>query len=283
MRRSLANLAVKGWQYDKCGLPGKVLKAAQWAERAPAEGEVVVKMSAAPILAQDVRLVMGVLGGLQAESFPATAGSTGAGEVASVGAGVVGLKKGSKVLLSRPTAGSWATEVTTDFSNVEDVSDLKLSAAQLSLLPIYTSAEVMATAYGDVAKKTVLVLGADLPQGAALVGALEAKGAKVLKAPAAKQPAQYVCFDLSAHTFPLVCTTKTRVLFWTLMCVTDESQSTTQQEITSKFQRDIFRVELIFAPPPPPLPSHSFIFNGVGGAQLAEAISSAAEGYVHAR
>eukprot|EP01061_Rhynchopus_euleeides_P015052 TRINITY_DN25857_c0_g1_i1.p1 TRINITY_DN25857_c0_g1~~TRINITY_DN25857_c0_g1_i1.p1 ORF type:complete len:255 (+),score=74.67 TRINITY_DN25857_c0_g1_i1:175-939(+) len=211
MRRSLANLAVKGWQYDKCGLPGKVLKAAQWAERAPAEGEVVVKMSAAPILAQDVRLVMGVLGGLQAESFPATAGSTGAGEVASVGAGVVGLKKGSKVLLSRPTAGSWATEVTTDFSNVEDVSDLKLSAAQLSLLPIYTSAEVMATTYGDVAKKTVLVLGADLPQGAALVGALEAKGAKVLKAPAAKQPAH-------------------------------------------------------------------FIFNGVGGAQLAEAISSAAEG-----
>ena len=182
MRRTVVSLAgaVKGWRYEKCGLPANVLRAAQWNSRAPGEGEVVVRMTAAPVLSDDVKMVMGVLGGQQAEAYPATGGTSGVGEVERVGPGVVGIAKGAKVLLSSNTVGSWATEVTTDSANLHNVSSVSLPAHHLALLPLYAGAEVMATAHGNVANKTVWVLGADLPQGAALAESLTTKGASVV-------------------------------------------------------------------------------------------------------
>ena len=182
MRRTVANMvAAKGWRYAKCGMPAAVLQEQQWDAPKAGEGEVVVKMLAAPILGEDLQMVMGTLGGLQAEAYPAVAGTQGVGEVVEVGKGAL-TAKGSRVLLSNYAVGSWATKVTTDAVNVQAL-DAKAAAAlepgQLALLPVYCSAVAMAKEYGDVKGKTAVVLGSDLPVGAALAAVLASHGASV--------------------------------------------------------------------------------------------------------
>eukprot|EP01063_Lacrimia_lanifica_P022651 TRINITY_DN30188_c0_g1_i1.p1 TRINITY_DN30188_c0_g1~~TRINITY_DN30188_c0_g1_i1.p1 ORF type:complete len:296 (+),score=124.29 TRINITY_DN30188_c0_g1_i1:62-949(+) len=178
MRRSLPSLAaVRGWRYERCGLPGKVLQQGEWAAPTLGEHDVRVKMQAVPVLAQDVQMVLGMYGGYKAEAYPAVAGTEGVGEVVEAGASSC-VAKGTKVALAKQNVGSFATEVTTSHEHVI-VLPKGLDAATQAVLPLYAAAVRMATDFGDVAGKNCVVLGADSPMGSALAAVLKSKGAKV--------------------------------------------------------------------------------------------------------
>jgi trans-2-enoyl-CoA reductase len=74
---------------------------------APAPGEVVVRMLAAPINPADLNVIEGTYGELP--PLPATIGNEGCGEILAVGPGVENLRIGQKVL---PLAfGTWSNEL----------------------------------------------------------------------------------------------------------------------------------------------------------------------------
>ncbi|KAJ9468404.1 putative trans-2-enoyl-CoA reductase [Diplonema papillatum] len=180
MRRTAATqAAAKGWAYARCGLPGKVLKAADWPAAPVAGDDVRVRLLCAPILAHDVQMIMGTYGGYKAEKYPAVAGTEGVGEVVEAGP-ASSVKKGAKVAFLKQNTGTWATEAVVQSGHVFDVSGLGIADDELALLSVYAAAVVMAAEYGDVKGQTCWVLGSDLALGAALTSALKAKKAKVV-------------------------------------------------------------------------------------------------------
>jgi len=86
---------------------------------APAPGEVVVRMLAAPINPADLNVIEGTYGELP--PLPATIGNEGCGEILALGAGVEDLRVGQKVL---PLAfGTWARELILPAKNAIPLPD----------------------------------------------------------------------------------------------------------------------------------------------------------------
>ena len=86
---------------------------------APAPGEVVVRMLAAPINPADLNVIEGTYGELPA--LPATIGNEGAGEILALGPGVENLRIGQKVL---PLAfGTWSNELILPAKNAIPLPD----------------------------------------------------------------------------------------------------------------------------------------------------------------
>lgn len=100
---------------------------------APAPGEVVVRMLAAPINPADLNVIEGTYGDLP--ELPATIGNEGCGEILALGAGVEDLRVGQKVL---PLAfGTWARELVLPAKNAIPLpSDIDIhQAAMLAVNP----------------------------------------------------------------------------------------------------------------------------------------------------
>ena len=86
---------------------------------APAPGEVVVRMLAAPINPADLNVIEGTYGELP--PLPATIGNEGAGEILALGPGVENLRIGQKVL---PLAfGTWSNELILPAKNAIPLPD----------------------------------------------------------------------------------------------------------------------------------------------------------------
>jgi len=86
---------------------------------APAPGEVVVRMLAAPINPADLNVIEGTYGELP--RLPATIGNEGVGEILAVGSGVQTLRVGQKVL---PLAfGTWTQELILPANNAIPLPD----------------------------------------------------------------------------------------------------------------------------------------------------------------
>ena len=86
---------------------------------APAPGEVVVRMLAAPINPADLNVIEGTYGKLP--PLPATIGNEGCGEILALGAGVHNLRIGQKVL---PLAfGTWTRELVLQAINAIPLPD----------------------------------------------------------------------------------------------------------------------------------------------------------------
>lgn len=86
---------------------------------APAPGEVLVRMLAAPINPADLNVIEGTYGELP--PLPATIGNEGAGEILAVGPGVENLRIGQKVL---PLAfGTWTSELVLPAKNAIPLPD----------------------------------------------------------------------------------------------------------------------------------------------------------------
>ena len=86
---------------------------------APAPGEVVVRMLAAPINPADLNVIEGTYGELP--PLPATIGNEGAGEILALGPGVENLRIGQKVL---PLAfGTWSSELILPAKNAIPLPD----------------------------------------------------------------------------------------------------------------------------------------------------------------
>ena len=86
---------------------------------APALGEVLVRMLAAPINPADLNVIDGTYGGLP--PLPATIGNEGAGEILAVGPGVENLRIGQKAL---PLAfGTWTSELVLPAKNAIPLPD----------------------------------------------------------------------------------------------------------------------------------------------------------------
>eukprot|EP01060_Flectonema_neradi_P034876 TRINITY_DN6255_c1_g1_i1.p1 TRINITY_DN6255_c1_g1~~TRINITY_DN6255_c1_g1_i1.p1 ORF type:complete len:250 (+),score=18.94 TRINITY_DN6255_c1_g1_i1:42-752(+) len=167
--------SVDFWGYKKCGLPAAVLTKGT---KSLVEGTRTVrgKMVRAPILDQDTLMIMGKMGGYQAEcpnSDALTAGTEGVAELTTK----------EKVVITRQNLGTWSTQVVLQPGDYDDVTSLGLTDDQLSCLSIYASAIILSTEYGNVSGKTCLVLGSNTPVGAVLSNVLTSAGAKVTAVP----------------------------------------------------------------------------------------------------
>ncbi len=98
---------------------------------APALGEVLVRMLAAPINPADLNVIEGTYGELP--PLPATIGNEGAGEVLALGPGVENLRIGQKVL---PLAfGTWTSELILPAKNAIPLPD-DIDIHQASMLTV---------------------------------------------------------------------------------------------------------------------------------------------------
>ena len=90
--------------YESHGLPSEVLRLATRQRENPRQGEVALKLLAAPINPSDLGQILGKYGKLP--PLPAVAGREGVGEVMAVGPGVEGFAIGSRVRFPE-MAGTW--------------------------------------------------------------------------------------------------------------------------------------------------------------------------------
>ncbi len=98
---------------------------------APAPGEVLIRMLAAPINPADLNVIEGTYGELP--PLPATIGNEGCGEILALGAGVENLRVGQKVL---PFAfGTWARELVLPAENMLPLPD-GIDSIQASMLAV---------------------------------------------------------------------------------------------------------------------------------------------------
>jgi trans-2-enoyl-CoA reductase len=95
--------------FKQFGKPLDVLELEERPVPEPAQGEVRLKVLAAPIHPSDFGIILGKYGKLP--ELPAVAGREGVGEVVSVGAGVEDFKVGDRVTIPSGS-GSWQTALT---------------------------------------------------------------------------------------------------------------------------------------------------------------------------
>src|SRR5678809_732931 len=103
------NKTINAAVYETHGNPRDVLHVESRASPAPAAGEAVVQMRAAPINPADLNQIEGKYP--VRPELPATPGFEGAGVVVDLGAGVKGLTRGVLVILPH-NIGTWRETVT---------------------------------------------------------------------------------------------------------------------------------------------------------------------------
>lgn len=99
-------LTSKALVYEDFGLPGKVIQLRDQAVEAPAAGEVLLRVLAAPVHPSDFGMVLGKYG--QLKELPAIGGREGVAEVLEAGEGVTELVPGERVVVPKEL-GSWQT------------------------------------------------------------------------------------------------------------------------------------------------------------------------------
>jgi len=99
------------------------------------QGQVLLKMLAAPINPADINMIQGVYG--KVASLPAVGGNEGTGEVLEVGSGVQGLNVGDRVITMKPGLGTWRTHGVFNAADLQSVpKDIKKEyAATVSVNP----------------------------------------------------------------------------------------------------------------------------------------------------
>lgn len=112
-------------------VPQDVIEAVECQLPAPAAGEVLLKVLAAPINPSDVLTLTGEYGMLP--PLPATGGSEGVGRVEELGEGVSNLKAGQTVLLP-PGNGTWVSHMLAKASKLVALPDA--DPQQLSMLTV---------------------------------------------------------------------------------------------------------------------------------------------------
>jgi trans-2-enoyl-CoA reductase len=97
-------LKSKALVYEKFGLPGEVIEVREHPVAGPSEGEVLLRVLAAPVHPSDFGMVLGKYG--QLKELPAIGGREGVAEVVQVGEGVTELAPGQRVVVPKEM-GSW--------------------------------------------------------------------------------------------------------------------------------------------------------------------------------
>ena len=119
-------------EYQQRGpVPQDVIEAVEFQLPAPAAGEALLKVLAAPINPSDVLTLTGEYGMLP--PLPAIGGNEGVGRVEQLGEGVSNLKIGQTVLLP-PGSGTWASHILTSASKLIALPDA--DPQQLSMLTV---------------------------------------------------------------------------------------------------------------------------------------------------
>jgi trans-2-enoyl-CoA reductase len=116
--------------FKSFGKPLEVLELEQRPVREPEEGEVLLKVLAAPIHPSDFGIILGKYGKLP--ELPAVAGREGVAEVVRIGAGVTDFQEGDRV--SVPSGGgSWQTFLTVPADGLFSIpSDIPVEIAAMA-------------------------------------------------------------------------------------------------------------------------------------------------------
>lgn len=101
--------AAKAIMYSEYGKPAEVLRLEEREVAEPGEGEVTLRILAAPIHPSDMGMILGKYGNLA--ELPAVAGREGVGEVVALGDGVTKVAEGDRVMVPRGT-GTWQSRCT---------------------------------------------------------------------------------------------------------------------------------------------------------------------------
>jgi NADPH:quinone reductase-like Zn-dependent oxidoreductase len=105
---SADSASIQALRYERHGLPAEVLEEVIMTLPAPGPGEVKVALRCAAIHYSDLGLINGTYGKLR--ELPAVGGREGVGEVVALGAGVRGLKPGTRVRMPEDM-GVWREAV----------------------------------------------------------------------------------------------------------------------------------------------------------------------------
>ncbi len=122
--------------YENFGHPAKVLKISKLDVPKLCEGQVMVKMLAAPVNPADINMIQGVYP-IKPATFPAVGGNESVGEVVEVSDSVKTLRIGDWVLPAQSGSGTWTTLKVADESDLVRVpNDIPVvSAATLTVNP----------------------------------------------------------------------------------------------------------------------------------------------------
>ena len=122
--------------YETFGDPAKVLKGGEVNLEKPANGQLVLKLLAAPINPADINMIQGVYP-IKPKAFPAVGGNESVCEVVEVSDGVKTLQIGDWVLPAQSGSGTWQTfKVASESDLVKVPNDIPLvCAATLTVNP----------------------------------------------------------------------------------------------------------------------------------------------------
>ncbi|XP_013383476.2 enoyl-[acyl-carrier-protein] reductase, mitochondrial-like [Lingula anatina] len=166
-------------QYRQHGDPVKVLFWSEVQLRKPEQGEVMIKMLAAPINPIDIYMIRGTYP-LKTE-LPHTAGIEGVAEVIEVGEDVSALKKGDWVIPAKGGLGTWCTHSVCAAEDLTSVSRKipLLSAATLAMSPCV--AYRMLTDFADLKEGDYIIQnGANSSVGQAVIQIAAARGIRTI-------------------------------------------------------------------------------------------------------
>jgi NADPH2:quinone reductase len=162
---------------DRFG-PPEGLRLGAWPGPAPGDGEVLVRVEAAPVNYVDLLVVAGTYQFRPA--LPFVPGKGPAGIVAALGAGVGDLRVGDRVL-AMAEAGGWAEAVTANAAQCYRLPPSMSFAEAAALSLVYDTAWFALRERARLEPgETVLVLGASGGVGRAAVQLARAMGARVL-------------------------------------------------------------------------------------------------------
>jgi NADPH:quinone reductase-like Zn-dependent oxidoreductase len=143
---------MKTLQLRAFGKPGTALELVETAPPAPAAGQVLVALEAAPINPSDLLLITGRYG--VRPTLPAALGAEGVGRIVAVGPGADPVRIGKRVLIV-PTLehGTWQDQVVIDEVHAVAV-DAKAEAPQLAMLGINPlTADLLLRTFTDLAPR----------------------------------------------------------------------------------------------------------------------------------
>lgn len=158
----------------------EVLELCEVPELRPGPGQILVRMMAAGVNPVETYIRAGTYAKLPA--LPFTPGSDGAGEVASVGAGVASrLQPGQRVWLAGSVSGSYAEQAVCDAGRVFPLPDHVTFGQGAALgIPYSTAYRALFQRGGATEGETVLVHGGTGGVGVAAVQFAKAAGLRVL-------------------------------------------------------------------------------------------------------
>ena len=151
----------------------------------PSPGEVRVRVRAASVNGFDLAVAAGYMGGFFEHRYPVVLGREFAGVVDALGDGVADVQVGDRVfgVVSKPylAEGAFATYTTVEAGScLAHTPHSMTDAAAAGLGHTGSTASVILEALGDVAGKTLLIVGATGGVGTLLTQLAAAEGARII-------------------------------------------------------------------------------------------------------